>query len=75
MKKMLIGMLWFDNDKKRTLVQKVERAAAYYENKHGEPADQCFVNPAHLEKRINVAGLTVRPSKTVLMNHFWLGKK
>lgn len=73
---MKIGMLWFDNDKKTTFQEKIEAAAAHYENKHGEPADQCLVNPAHLDKRIiNVAGLAVKPSKTVLMNHFWLGKK
>lgn len=75
MSKMIIGMLWWDKDKDTTFVEKIEAAAAHYENKHGEPADQCLVNPAHLEKRINVAGLAVRPSRTVLMNHFWLGKK
>ena len=75
MAKMTIGMLWFDNDKITTFLEKIVTAAAYYENKYGEPADTCFVNPAHLDKRENLAGLTVKPSKSVLRNHFWLGKK
>jgi hypothetical protein len=75
MKKMTIGMLWYDKNKDSTLEEKIEAAAAYYQLKYGEPADQCFVNPAHLKKRENLAGLAVKPSKTVLKNHFWLGKK
>jgi len=69
------GMLWFDNDKSKTLNQKVMEAAAYYRRKHGTWPDLCYVHPSALENgagklvsSIRVIGLT-----TVLRDHFWIG--
>ena len=67
-----IGMLWWDDDKKRTLSEKVERAANYYHVKFGVRPTHCFVHPDLVEGDI-AAGLKIRPDRMVIKNHFWLG--
>ncbi len=72
-----IGLLWFDNDKKRDLPTKVQRAAEHYQNKFGYLPDVCFVHPSQLPENGNdvKSGLImVKPSHTVLRHHFWLGQ-
>jgi len=82
---MELGMLWFDGESQRPLQERLDRAARYYAQKYGRPANTCYVHPSTItngakaaESRATkreqcVAGLTVRPSRTVLPNHFWLG--
>lgn len=68
-------MMWFDDDAKRGLSDKVSRAAAYYQAKYGAHPNLCFVNPAVLangQETVTV-GVQIRPARTVLPNHFWLG--
>ena len=67
-----IGMLWFDNDIKQPLENKINRAAKYYEKKYGEEPDFCLVNP---EEEIENVYLPFRigHSDQVLRNHFFLG--
>ena len=73
-----IGLLWFDNEKKRTLAQKVTRAADHYEAKFGARPTHCYVNPCLLpdadqDDPPEFEGVVVCPSGNVLTNHFWLG--
>jgi hypothetical protein len=69
-----IGMLWFDNDPKADLAQKVSRAANYYQNKYGQSPNLCFVHPTMLKEQPARAGaIELRQSRSVLPNHFWLG--
>jgi len=73
---MEIGMLWYDDDTKRKLDDKVARAVEYYRTKYGMPPTVCFVNPNVLaaEGAPEVAaGVRLRPARTVLMHHFWIG--
>lgn len=72
---MKTGLLWFDNDPKTSLDEKVARAAAHYRQKYGRSATQCYVNPSLLATATDtvVAGIRVKSSKTVLPYHFWLG--
>ena len=70
---MKIGMLWFDNDPHTTLAAKVEKAAAYYITKYGRIPTVCFVHPSMLPTPPQDVGMEVRPTKSVLPNHFWLG--
>lgn len=78
---MNIGMLWFDNDPKAEIGIKIERAATYYRSKYGKAPNLCFVHPTMLggepaEKPTSMAkdgGIEVRPSRSVLPNHFWIG--
>jgi hypothetical protein len=84
---MKVGMLWFDNDPKAGLDIKIERAADYYRVKYGKAPTVCFVHPSMLpaggtaqpaEEPVPVEGLKgtgieVRPTRSVLPNHFWIG--
>jgi hypothetical protein len=77
-----IGMLWYDDDAKRPLDAKVAGAVAYYKNKYGAAPTLCYVHPSMIPgepgpsaaegPRVSV-GVQVRPSRTVMINHFWLG--
>ena len=68
------GMLWYD-DTKRDLNSKLARAVEHYKTKYSDTPTLCFVNPAMLGKDVpdTAAGLALRPSRTVLPNHFWIG--
>jgi hypothetical protein len=73
---MEIGMLWYDDDAKRKLDDKVARAVEYYRSKYGVPPTVCFVNPNLLAAEGApeiAAGVRLRPARTVLINHFWIG--
>jgi hypothetical protein len=70
-----IGMLWYD-DTKRDLDTKVARAVEHYKTKYGAVPTVCFVNPGVLAAKDSpetAAGLSLRPARTVLPNHFWIG--
>ena len=71
-----IGMLWFDDDAKRTLNDKIARAVDHYRTKYGATPTLCYVHPSLLPKENGAAlaaGVQVRPSRTVMIHHFWLG--
>jgi len=78
---MKIGMLWFDNDPKIELTLKIERAAAYYRQKYGATPTTCIVHPSMLSEDTPIQGapatkngkLTIRTSRSVMPNHFWIG--
>ncbi len=68
------GMLWFDNDPKIALTEKVARAAEYYKSKYGHAADVCLVNPGMLPEQVVKTGrIQIRAMKTVLPGHLWIG--
>ncbi len=68
------GMLWFDNDQKVDLKQKVERAATYYQSKYGRSPNLCFVHPSMIQENSpKPVAIEVKPNKSILPNHFWLG--
>ena len=69
-----IGLLWYDDDKKSTLDEKVQRAAEYYKNKYGVNPNACFVHTSMLEGASRMCGdVRVRSIHNVIRNHFWLG--
>jgi len=68
------GMLWFDNDPKADLSNKIQRAAEYYQKKYGQNPDLCFVHPSMLGESILKAGrIEVRANRSILPHHFWIG--
>jgi len=70
------GLLWFDDDPKRDLAQKVGRAARRYRQKFGRPPNVCYVHPSLLEGRARrVNGVHVLPLPSVLRHHFWVGEE
>lgn len=71
---MEIGMLWKDDDGRRTLAEKISLAAEYYQNKYGETPTVCYVHPSLLPQNAeNVAGLRLLAARTVQVDYFWLG--
>ncbi|MCH7480460.1 MAG: hypothetical protein IIC79_03600 [Chloroflexi bacterium] len=71
---MNFGMLWFDNDPKTGLSEKIEKASAYYRKKYGQIPNQCVVNPSMLsDGEVNSPDLKVSASPTILPNHLWIG--
>ncbi len=74
-RKMKIGMLFFDNSEV-TVETKVLKAARYYCGKYGVRPALCFVNPkivGDIPGSITVDGIDVRTSVSVPVNHFWIG--
>jgi hypothetical protein len=75
---MNIGLLWFENDPKKSLEQRVKEAADFYQNKHGHAPTLCFVHPSFYpaqpdNKPLISAGVEVRPFRSVMPNHYWIG--
>lgn len=75
---MKTGMLWFDDDPQKELEDKVLQAAAHYERKYGQLPNLCFVHPSALngngKQRVKRVGeVEIRPARSVLIHHFWLG--
>jgi hypothetical protein len=72
---MNIGMLWYDDDGKRQLDEKVARAAEFYRIKYGVQPTECYVNPSMLadNQPAVAAGVRLRAIRTIIKNHFWLG--
>ncbi len=70
------GLLWFDNDPRRGLLEKVERAADHYHRKYGHRPNICFVHPSMMREDKEVMrmdGVEVRPGQAVLPYHLWIG--
>ncbi len=70
---MEIGMLWFD-DGSKPLQEKVEQAAAFYEDKFGNKPTHCLVHPSTLNGGEGLVGsVMVRKARNVMPNHYWIG--
>ena len=67
------GLLWFDNDPRRTLTDKVRLAVARYTRKHGIKPSRCFVHKDTPGIPASFNGVEIRAGESVLRNHFWLG--
>lgn len=71
---MKTGMLWYDDDKKRTLEEKVELAADFYRQKFGRAPTLCLVNPRSMNGGPErIAKIELRSAHNVLLHHFWVG--
>jgi hypothetical protein len=68
------GMLWFDNDPKTSLADKVQKAAEHYREKYGAMPDMCMVNPSMLaESEAHVGRVLIRPMRSIMPGHLWIG--
>jgi hypothetical protein len=72
---MNVGMLWLDDDRKRSFEEKVLRAAAHYRDKYGCSPELCLVNSRMGFREKYVGRVEVKAAGTVIPNHFWLGMK
>ena len=68
------GLLWFDDDAKRSLETKVRRAVDRYYEEYGVRPNTCFVNPsALLVKEARFDGVRVVAARNILLHHFLVG--
>ncbi len=73
------GMMWFDNDSKTPLAEKVRKAADYYHTKYGGHPDLCLVNPLAYDQAVpevldgQSGAIHVRPLRSILPGHLWIG--
>lgn len=72
---MRVGMLWLDDDRRRGIDERVDRAAAYYRGKYGRKPNLCIVHPSTLGEEVyhGSGEVEVRTSISVLPDHLWLG--
>lgn len=68
------GMLWFDSDKSRSLIDKINNALDYYERKFGERPTCVTIHPSMMKNTtVNISGVKIELSKSILPNYFWVG--
>ncbi len=70
---MNVGMLWLDDAKNRSIAEKVERAAAYYQQKYGKVPDYCLVSEESITEVLTIGQVQVHPAKNIRPEHFWIG--
>lgn len=75
-RRMQVGWMWFDDDTRASLEDKVRRAAVRYQQKFGRRPNACCVNPSLLpdgRDEVWCGSVRVIPLSNVLPHHFWLG--
>ncbi len=75
---MKTGLLWYDDDRKLTLREHVERACAHYEQKWGQMPNLCYVHPSALKgtrDTLTVGPVEVETRSTVLKHCVWVGRE
>ena len=83
---MEVGLLWYDDDPRRALEDKVGRAAQRYREKYGHWPNTCYVHPGAVSEQtgqdLQVMLRSDKPRSTIrlvsapyiLLHHYWLGK-
>jgi hypothetical protein len=66
-------LVWYDNDRKRKLEEKVAQAAERYTERFGAAPEIVLLNPTQAGELEVVAGLPVRTTPLVLPNHVYIG--
>ncbi len=75
-RRMQVGWMWFDDDTRASLEEKVRRAAQRYQQKFGHRPNTCCVNPSLLPDghgEVWCGPVRIIPLSNVLPHHFWLG--
>ena len=68
------GLLWFDKDPRRRLVDKVGQAATHYQAKFGQRPTICYLNAADFDGQTDeINGIRLRSAANVLRYHLWIG--
>ena len=67
------GPMWFDNNPKATIEQKIRTAIAHYTTA-GMVFNTCRVHPSMVNGLLLVDGIRIEPDREVMPNHFWFGR-
>ena len=70
------GLLWYDNDPKRSLAMKVDQAATHYRAKFGRKPTVCYLNEVDLNGHTEeVKGIRLQSKSNVLRHHLLVGEE
>lgn len=72
----MIGRLYYDNDKNKSLEDKIKDCIALYKNANGKFAmspEIVEINHLLYSEDIIISGIKIRPSKLVMKNCFFVG--
>src|SRR4051794_15702185 len=64
-------LAWFDDSNKKPVQTKIEEAVERFTHKFGLVPDVCLVNEREV---IELAHITVRPTRHIRPNYFWVGR-
>jgi hypothetical protein len=68
------GLLWFDNDPKRKLADKVKHAATCYQAKLQRKPTVCYMNADEFDSKVEVInGIYLKPAVYIQPHHYWVG--
>ena len=68
-------LLWYDNDPKQALEEKVKLVAGCYKQKFGWEPNIIYVHPSMVKKPVRMGTVLVKPLFTVLKGHFMIGRE
>lgn len=66
------GIMWFENDIKKSLEFIVNELFEYNKVKYNKKGNVCYVNPKILIDEIEINGIKIKPWKSILPNHYWM---
>lgn len=72
---MKIGLLWFDNDPHADMPTKFQRFTDYYQKRYGSMPNLVYMHPAQVGSWESINNIEIRPNRSILPNHFWVGIK
>ena len=71
---MKVGWMWFDNDPKRSIEEKIQQAVGRYYLKFKHYPNRCYVNEQLIDgDSFTVGRVKVVAAPNILPHHFWLG--
>jgi hypothetical protein len=71
---MKVGWMWFDNNPRRSIEEKIQRAVQSYRTKFGRFPNTCYVNQRSITgDGFRCGKVKVVPAPNILPHHFWLG--
>ncbi len=68
------GLLWFDNDPKVQLSEKVRQAAQRYRLRLKKKPTVCYLNSEQFSSDLaSVNGITLKPASYIRPHYLWIG--
>ncbi len=68
-----IGLLWYDDDKKKTLEVKLQEASVRYQARFHAIPNVCHVHGNGEEARTAVGKISIVYNPVIRPNYFWIG--
>ena len=68
------GLLWFDNDPKRKLADKIKQASTRYRVRFSRRPTVCYLNDQDFDDKVEqLNGIQLRTKANILRHHLWIG--